>query len=215
LIVHGGADRETANRWTRLCLDRIAACTDEPDCHIYLWNNAPEDRTMASSLAARPSLTLLDAASYELLDHPHRTSLQRLYHLDFHQDTLTSHPDWFEPDHPAHEQRLVGVGLDRMLGLPLADRLPTERIGAKKNQVDISGYRASTALALIEQAESLTRYDHALYAGELFEQQWAHYQARPRRTYRIAAHICSRLQPVKVAGKRVIRWRPPQNREGA
>jgi hypothetical protein len=81
LIVHGGGNRETATRWTRLCLDRIAAFTDYPDYHIYLWNNYPDDRALEEWFAAQPSLTLLSAASYEILNHPHRTPLQRLYHL--------------------------------------------------------------------------------------------------------------------------------------
>lgn len=81
LIVHGGGNRETANRWTRLCLNQLAAYTDYPNYHIYLWNNDPDDRALDEWLGAQPALTFLAAASYERLHHPHRTPLQRLYHL--------------------------------------------------------------------------------------------------------------------------------------
>lgn len=80
LIVNDGQTAKD-DRWIRLCLDRIARYDDYPDYHIYLWNNhlgAPE---LEAWLLAQPRLTLLSAATYEQLHHPHRTPLQRLYHL--------------------------------------------------------------------------------------------------------------------------------------
>jgi len=80
LIVNGGQFPQD-DRWIRLCLDRIARFTDYPDYHIYLWNNRINDPALDAWLLARPHLNLLSAASYEKLHHPHRTPLQRLYHL--------------------------------------------------------------------------------------------------------------------------------------
>ncbi len=80
LIVNGG-DHSAANRWIRLCLARIAAYTDYPNYHIYLWNNRSNDRGLEDWFLAQSALTLISAASYETLNHPHRTPLQRLYHL--------------------------------------------------------------------------------------------------------------------------------------
>jgi hypothetical protein len=80
LIVNGGQS-PLDDRWIRLCLDRIARFTDYPNYHIYLWNNRIGDSALDTWLLARPRLTLLSAAAYEQLHHPHRTPLQRLYHL--------------------------------------------------------------------------------------------------------------------------------------
>lgn len=80
LIVNGGSSPRD-DHWIHLCLDRIARFTDYPNYHVYLWNNRIGDPTLDSWLLARPHLTLLTAASYEKLHHPHRTPLQRLYHL--------------------------------------------------------------------------------------------------------------------------------------
>jgi len=86
LIVNGG---ETPNddRWICLCLDRIARYTDYPDYHIYLWNNRLGAPELEAWLLAQPRLTLLSAAAYERLHHPHRTPLQRLYHLAKEEET--------------------------------------------------------------------------------------------------------------------------------
>ena len=80
LIVNGGESPES-DRWIRLCLERIDVLTQYPNYHIYLWNNRIGDPLLDAWLLARPHLTLLSAASYEKLHHPHRTPLQRLYHL--------------------------------------------------------------------------------------------------------------------------------------
>lgn len=91
------------------------------------------------------------------------------------------------------------------LGIPCPARLPTERVGVRKAGVAIHGYRASVPTALLEQVASLTRYDQALYtyAQELFAQQWARYQARPQRTYSIAAHLRPVLRTIKTSIKRI------------
>lgn len=103
-----------------------------------------------------------------------------------------------------------------VLGIPYPDRLPTERIGVKKTRVDVSGYRAAISPKLLEQVESLTRYDQALYAHatELFEQQWARYQARPRhctqrRTYSIAPRLRIPLRRVESGLKSWLRRSSP------
>lgn len=83
LIVNGG-DGPRANRWIRLCLERVAALTTYPNYRIYIWNHRSDDRVLEDWLLAQPRVTLLSAASYETfkpVKHPHRTPLQRLYHL--------------------------------------------------------------------------------------------------------------------------------------
>ena len=80
LIVNGG-DSPKDNRWIRLCLERIAMYTVYPNYHLYIWNNRLGDPVLENWLLSQPRLTLLSAASYEKLHHPHRTPLQRLYHL--------------------------------------------------------------------------------------------------------------------------------------
>ncbi|MEZ4640607.1 MAG: hypothetical protein R2856_37560 [Caldilineaceae bacterium] len=80
LIVNGG-ENAAANRWIKLCLERIVTHTIYPDYHIYVWNNRHQDRALEAWLLDQPRLTLLSAAGYENLHHPHRTPLQRLYHL--------------------------------------------------------------------------------------------------------------------------------------
>ncbi|MBI1293540.1 hypothetical protein GC175_01110 [bacterium] len=80
LIVNGG-ETPKDDRWIRLCLDRIARYTDYPNYHIYLWNNRLGAPELEAWLLGQPQLTLLSAAAYERLHHPHRTPLQRLYHL--------------------------------------------------------------------------------------------------------------------------------------
>ena len=80
LIVNGGHSPQD-DRWICLCLERIAALTEYPAYHIYLWNNRIGDPALEAWLLAQPHLTLVSAASYEKLHHPHRTPLQRLYHL--------------------------------------------------------------------------------------------------------------------------------------
>lgn len=80
LIVNGGQSSRD-DRWIRLCLERVAALTEYPAYHIYVWNNRIGDPELDAWLLAQPHLTLLSAATYEKLHHPHRTPLQRLYHL--------------------------------------------------------------------------------------------------------------------------------------
>lgn len=80
LVVNGGESAE-ADRWIRLCLERIARYTDYPDYHIYLWNNRLGAPELEAWLLAQPYLTLLSAAAYERLHDPFGTPLQRLYHL--------------------------------------------------------------------------------------------------------------------------------------
>jgi hypothetical protein len=102
------------------------------------------------------------------------------------------------------------------LGLWIPTDLPRANLNPQRTSPAMR-YQDQFGPEVVARLEELNRYDLELYAHaqELFEQQWARYQAKPQRTYSIAAHIRPRLQPVKAAVKRVIRWRPPQNRESA
>jgi hypothetical protein len=276
---------------------RQIAVLEVPHLSRYTAADLPGFRCYCSQCS--PSILNLidrsDLLTMTMLRDPVERTISALY---FHQDNLTRHPDWFEPEHLEQQQRFVGADLaaliadpelaaavkdvqtrllgserdyrvfladgaigrtgrpvrppdhvpiigaaldeaqlfrracqrlDNMavvglterfdesmnllcshLGIPRPDRLPTERVGVRKDGVAIRGYRASVPAELIEQVESLTRYDQALYtyAQELFAQQWARQQARPQRTYSIAAHLRPILRTVKASVKRFGRMRP-------
>jgi hypothetical protein len=112
----------------------------------------------------------------------------------------------------AESMRLIA---DRF-GLLIPTDLPRANLNPQRTSPAMR-YQDQLGPDVVARLEELNRYDLELYAHarELFEQQWARYQAQPRRTYSIAAQMRSRLQPVKAAVKRVVRRRPPQNRENA
>lgn len=103
-----------------------------------------------------------------------------------------------------------------LFGIPAPADLP--RINANPWRADPAmQYRDQLAPDASARLEELNACDLQLYAyaTELFEQQWARYQARPRRMYSIAAHVRPLLRPVKATIKRIIRWRPPKANVGA
>lgn len=94
-------------------------------------------------------------------------------------------------------------------GIPV----PADRFHANVNPQRTSPamrYRDTLAPAVVARLEELNRYDLELYAHavELFEQQWARYQAKPRRTYSIAAHVRPLLCTVKASIRRFGGARP-------
>lgn len=103
-----------------------------------------------------------------------------------------------------------------LLGLPVPARFPSANVNPQRTTFTMR-YCDLLDADIVAQLEELDRWDRELYAQatELFAAQWARYQARPQRTYSIAAHIRPRLRPLKADVKRVIRPRPRQNREGA
>jgi phage terminase small subunit len=96
-----------------------------------------------------------------------------------------------------------------LLGLPAPDRLPNANVNPQRTTFAMR-YRDQLDADIVTQLEELDRWDLELYAQatEIFAAQWARYQARPQRTYSIAAHVRPVLQPVKAIVKRVIRRRP-------
>lgn len=103
-----------------------------------------------------------------------------------------------------------------LLGIPVPTDQPRANVNPERTDATLR-YQDQLAPDVVARLEELNRYDLELYthATELFEQQWARYQARPRRTYSIAAHLRPRLQPVKAVVKRIIRWQPRQTWKGA
>jgi hypothetical protein len=103
-----------------------------------------------------------------------------------------------------------------LLGIPVPTDQPRANVNPERTDATLR-YQDQLAPDVVARLEELNRYDLDLYthATELFEQQWARYQARPRRTYSIAAHLRPRLQPVKAVVKRIIRWQPRQTWKGA
>lgn len=103
-----------------------------------------------------------------------------------------------------------------LLGIPVPADLPRANVNPRRTDPAMR-YQDQLAPEVVARLEELNCYDLELYsyAQELFKQQWARYQARPKRAYSIAAHIRPQFQPIKEAVKRVIRWRPQQYREAA
>jgi hypothetical protein len=103
-----------------------------------------------------------------------------------------------------------------LLGIPVPTEPPRANVNPQRTDPAMR-YRDQLAPEVVARLEELNRYDLELYAHatELFEGQWARYQAKPRRTYSIAAHLRPRLQPVKAVVKRIIRWQSRQTRKGA
>jgi hypothetical protein len=92
------------------------------------------------------------------------------------------------------------------LGIPASTDLPRANVNPQRTSA-VMRYRDQLSPAVVAQLEELNRYDLELYAyaSELFEQQWARYQARPRRTYSIAPRLRRTLRPVKAIARRIIK----------
>ena len=92
-----------------------------------------------------------------------------------------------------------------LLGIPVPVDLPRANVNPRRVDAAMR-YQDQLAPDVVARLEELNRYDLELYAyaRELFEQQWARYQARPRRAYSIAAHLRQALRPVKSLAKRLI-----------
>ena len=76
------------------------------------------------------------------------------------------------------------------LGIPAPANLP--RLNVNPSRIDLtSRYRNQLTPAVVAQPANLTYHDQQLYddATEIFRQQWASYQARPKRTYSIAPRV--------------------------
>jgi hypothetical protein len=90
------------------------------------------------------------------------------------------------------------------LSVPIPAEPPHANINPQRTDPAMR-YRDQLAPDVVTRLEELNRYDLEIYAHaqELFEQQWARYQARPRRTYSIAAHARHRLRLAKTLAKKV------------
>jgi hypothetical protein len=86
-----------------------------------------------------------------------------------------------------------------LLGIPVPSALPRENVNPQRGD-SAKPYGSRLAPDVTARIEELNRNDMDLYAhaAELFEQQWARYQARPRRTYSIAPRLRQVLQPRKL-----------------
>lgn len=91
-----------------------------------------------------------------------------------------------------------------LLGIPVPTDLPRANVNPQRSGPTMR-YCDQLAPDTIARLEELNRCDLELYAhaAELFEQQWARYQARPRRMYSIAAHLRSMLSMVKASVKQL------------
>jgi len=102
-----------------------------------------------------------------------------------------------------------------LLGIPAPADLPLVNANPQRRSPSMR-YRDELAPAVLEQLEELNRFDLELYAHatELFEQQWARYQVRPRRTYSIAPRLRYVLRPLRAQVRRIIRRHPDGLEEG-
>ena len=89
------------------------------------------------------------------------------------------------------------------LGIPAPEDMPYANVNPQRSDPAMR-YRDQLAPEVIARLEELNRYDLELYthATELFEQQWARYQARPRRTYSVAPRLRISLRQARPAIKR-------------
>ena len=85
-----------------------------------------------------------------------------------------------------------------LLGLPVPAELPSANVNPQRSAPTMR-YREQLAPEVAARLEELNRYDLELYAHAtaLFEQQWARYQAQPRRTYSIASRLRRRKSDVR------------------
>jgi len=92
-----------------------------------------------------------------------------------------------------------------LLGIPIPADMPLANVNPQRADPAMR-YRDQLTSDVVARLEELNRYDLELYlhASELFEQQWARYQAKPRRTYSIVAHLHHALRPVKTQIRRAI-----------
>jgi hypothetical protein len=99
-----------------------------------------------------------------------------------------------------------------VLGIPAPTSLPrANRNPQRTNQKE--RYRSTLAPRVAEQLAELTQHDQELYsiAYERFQQQWAQYQAHPRRTYSIAPRLRAlRPKAAKLKRQLISRVRGPK-----
>jgi hypothetical protein len=98
------------------------------------------------------------------------------------------------------------LGIPAPTSLPRANRNP-QRTNLKER------YRSTLAPRVAEQLAELTQHDQELYsiAYERFQQQWAQYQAHPRRTYSIAPRLRAlRPKAAKLKRQLISRVRGPK-----
>ena len=89
-----------------------------------------------------------------------------------------------------------------LLGIPVPAHLP--RLNANPVRGKASSYRERLPPKLVSQLEELTAHDRELYAFavERFREQWSRFQAQPRRTYSLGAHVrMATMRPVHAALK--------------
>ncbi len=162
--------------------------------------------------AAQPSARTLLFAAYPVLDYPW---------LD--QQTPEDDAGSFQRAQAWLDEMAV-VGLTEryaeslllmgdLLGIPIPAEPPRANINPQRSGPAMR-YRDQLAPEVVARLEELNRYDLELYAHatELFEQQWARYRARARRTFSIAAHARQTLRPLKAQIRRIMRT--PSKRSG-
>lgn len=97
-----------------------------------------------------------------------------------------------------------------LLGIPAPADLPLVNANPQRRSPSMR-YRDSLPPDVVKQLEELNSFDLELYAhaAELFERQWARYQARPRRTYSIAPRLRIPLRRVESGLKSWLRRTSP------
>lgn len=111
-----------------------------------------------------------------------------------------------------HEHYIESVTLIcDVLGLPLPAQLPRQNVNPHRTDLT-ARYQSRLAPTILAQLQEWTQHDQALYAFAYnrFQEQWAAYQARPRRTYSIAPRLRKTipdlrpvLRPLKRLTKRI------------
>jgi hypothetical protein len=97
-----------------------------------------------------------------------------------------------------------------LLGIPVPAHLPRLNANPGRGRT-ASQYRERLPAALLAQLHELTAHDQELYAFALdrFREQWGRFQARPRRTYSIGAHVrYATIRPLHVVLQPLRRLAP-------
>ncbi len=92
-----------------------------------------------------------------------------------------------------------------LLGIPVPVEPPRANVNPQRIAPAMR-YRDQLASDVVARLEELNHYDLELYAHaqDRFEQQWARYQARPQRTYSIAASVRYRLHHVGEKAQQIV-----------
>lgn len=160
-----------------------------------LFKGGPDVASGRSVLRPYPLPPLMDTSDKDLLLANAYSWLQEMAVVGIHE----------------HYAKSVTLLCD-VLGLPQPAQLPQQNVNPQRSNLTAC-YQKQLVPSVLAQLREWTQHDQALYAFAYhrFQEQWAAYQARPRRTYSIAPRLRQAipdprpaLRPLKRLTKRLI-----------